>query len=387
MMATAALLALLLSLLAPGASPPPSPSPRRVPVFSAGLGGIQCFRIPAIVPAASGALVAFAEARPGVCKDDWLSLHIASRRSTDAGRTWSPLALIAGNASHRANTPMAFSVRATPSEPETLRVTFSLCPAETCHKAPPIGNGMVSSTDGGMSWGDTVDLSAEFGAAKGWPTGPGSGIQLREGGPKAGRLIATAHTGSAVDTDFILISDDRGAHWRVINQTIHPADESMVTELPSGVLLLNARHNSVKRTGRAISLSTTYGESWGPVTYDERLTGEICQASIVTFNSTPTGPLVTYFSNPRTPGRLNLSIRKVRPPPSHPWPAQLHLAMFLKVGHRRCSLTDCACGRSRWMVVPRSRTARFWSRQRTTTATRAWLARLCVHKQSFVARL
>ena len=66
-----------------------------VVVFSAGLGGVPNYRIPAIVQTTGSppALVAFAEARNG--SDDSAS-RIAARTSTDAGETWSPVIFAAG---------------------------------------------------------------------------------------------------------------------------------------------------------------------------------------------------------------------------------------------------------------------------------------------------
>ena len=55
------------------------------------------YRIPAIEAAPDGSLLAFAEARkyggsdPGMGKQD---IDLVLKRSTDAGRTWSPMKLI-----------------------------------------------------------------------------------------------------------------------------------------------------------------------------------------------------------------------------------------------------------------------------------------------------
>ena len=78
--------------------PPPPPPPDlngSVVVFSAGLGGVPNYRIPAIVQTKGSppALVAFAEARDG---SDFTVSRIAVRTSTDAGDTWSAVTFAAG---------------------------------------------------------------------------------------------------------------------------------------------------------------------------------------------------------------------------------------------------------------------------------------------------
>jgi hypothetical protein len=78
--------------------PPPPPPPDlkgSVVVFSAGLGGVPNYRIPAIVQTTGSppALVAFAEARNG---SDFTASRIAVRTSTSGGKTWSDVTFAAG---------------------------------------------------------------------------------------------------------------------------------------------------------------------------------------------------------------------------------------------------------------------------------------------------
>src|SRR5699024_4667928 len=65
-----------------------------VVVFDRDTEGFQCFRIPAIVEAPDGSLIAFAEARrplgDSFCHDDG-SIDLVMRSSNDGGRTWSEL--------------------------------------------------------------------------------------------------------------------------------------------------------------------------------------------------------------------------------------------------------------------------------------------------------
>ncbi len=87
-----------------------SPAPHfQTWVFRNGEAGFSCFRIPTIIRAGNGDLLAFAEARPvqymynhiwsfrQECPDHAIGLSIAMKRSVDNGMTWSPLSIIAEN--------------------------------------------------------------------------------------------------------------------------------------------------------------------------------------------------------------------------------------------------------------------------------------------------
>ena len=66
---------------------------RPVDLFVEGDAGYAGYRIPAIVRAADGALLAFAEARRND-KHDAGDIDLVMRRSTDGGRTWGPTTVV-----------------------------------------------------------------------------------------------------------------------------------------------------------------------------------------------------------------------------------------------------------------------------------------------------
>jgi len=63
-------------------------------VFRSGEGGYSTFRIPAVVRAGNGSLLAFAEARAASAADDG-NVDLVAKRSTDGGHTWGELQVIA----------------------------------------------------------------------------------------------------------------------------------------------------------------------------------------------------------------------------------------------------------------------------------------------------
>lgn len=74
------------------------PNPLTIrPVFVNGTEGYACYRIPAIVCAADGSLVAFAEGRVASCSDSTPVIHIVSKRSSDNGHTWGPVQVVGRN--------------------------------------------------------------------------------------------------------------------------------------------------------------------------------------------------------------------------------------------------------------------------------------------------
>ena len=162
-----------------------------------------CYRIPSVVQTATGSLLALAEARHGSCLDAY-AVHIVSRASHDGGRTWSDLAVVAGNASVRLGNPTAVTLAS--GRLLLLLATHSAKCAGQC----VTGNAVTVSDDQGVSWSIPAPLRVHAaplrahapGASGGGPrwrggarTGPGHALQLRAG-PHAGRVLVPASTGT-----------------------------------------------------------------------------------------------------------------------------------------------------------------------------------------------
>ena len=276
-------------------------------VFADGLGQVRNYRIPAIVQTPSS-LVAFAEARDG---GDSSASRIAVRSSADGGVSWSDVVFAAGT--NVSKGPAACeSVNITACRVGNPAVVYDTITKEVVLTfvirgfdagEDALGNGMVTSADGGLTWSTPRNVSAGFGVAAGSMPGPGTALQLVSGST-AGRLLVASHHG-AYERDYVSISDDHGLSWRTINQSFPAMDEAALTQLPNGSVLLNMRHRASPSKGRAIALSQDGGDSFGPITFDPALVSPVCQASIVSFGG------ATYFSNPAsTSGRNHLTIRK-----------------------------------------------------------------------------
>jgi Neuraminidase (sialidase) len=100
--AAAALLVTLTPSVA-SASPADEPFVDEQVIYQQRAFGYACFRIPAVVRAANGMVLAFAEGRVKDCGDDE-DIDIVLRRSSDGGRTWGPLQVVSeGNGDTHGN--------------------------------------------------------------------------------------------------------------------------------------------------------------------------------------------------------------------------------------------------------------------------------------------
>eukprot|EP01052_Picozoa_sp_SAG31_P051825 SAG31_NODE_12492_length_937_cov_1.681384_1_plen_159_part_00 len=112
----------------------------RVSVFSSGIGGFPCVRVPSLLAVPGGPLLAFAECRSftgdgcepkhppkGHLSSDIRDRVVCMRSSSDAGRTWG--ALRANVSRGRASYPTAaFSPRS-----RTVLLQFSAWPGDNTH--------------------------------------------------------------------------------------------------------------------------------------------------------------------------------------------------------------------------------------------------------------
>eukprot|EP01047_Picozoa_sp_COSAG01_P036952 COSAG01_NODE_2908_length_6880_cov_42.122401_5_plen_490_part_00 len=128
----------------PPPPPPPSPAVHNVSkVFASGRAGVTCYRIPAVTQTKQGTLLAFAEARHGSCSDG-LVHELACRRSSDGGRSWSAVAFVVGNASHRVSNPYPMVVSL--HEQEAVVLVYKRYTGVGAG-----GTGVVRSTDDGTT--------------------------------------------------------------------------------------------------------------------------------------------------------------------------------------------------------------------------------------------
>ena len=86
---------------------------RETEVFTSGAEGYHTFRIPSLVVANDGTMLAFCEGKVHG-SHDYQALYVLLKRSTDNGVTWEPMQTLAGDGARTHHNPTA-EVVATPT--------------------------------------------------------------------------------------------------------------------------------------------------------------------------------------------------------------------------------------------------------------------------------
>jgi sialidase-1 len=276
-------------------------------LFRGSLGGYDTYRIPAIIVAPGGAVLAFCEGRRESASDSG-AIDILLRRSLDGGETFGPVEVIAADEDNTVGNPCPVVDRDTGVI--WLLLTRNL--GRDDEGAIIAGASedtrrvwAMRSADDGATWSAPADIT-ETAKAPDWTwyaTGPGVGIQTR-----SGRLVIPCDhsvTGPRRMQSHVIYSDDHGESWHVGGASEDNTDECQVAELRDGRLMLNMRSYH-GRNRRAIATSDDGGLTWSPIWFDETLIEPVCQASLLRYDGAD-GPLV--FSNPASIEREKMTLR------------------------------------------------------------------------------
>jgi len=286
-------LAIASSLVPAGRAAGQQPEFHEQILFQAGTGGYSCFRIPAIVQATDGTLLAFAEGRVSDCGDDG-NIDVVLKRSSDGGQTWGPVELVLRGMGDTRGNPAPVVDRRTGRV--LLMTTFN--PGDDDTQRHPF---IQHSDDHGVTWSPPRSLSDELRLPE-WDswyaTGPGHGIQL-ERGPHAGRLVIGGnHEGDAgaLQGAHLAYSDDGGTTWRLgaddtrTNLTVKPQELSLV-ELVDGAIYAAARDQYGSDPGnRAFATSADGGGSFdAPFATIPALDAPVVQGATLRFGAVDAG--------------------------------------------------------------------------------------------------
>ncbi|RYD34761.1 MAG: exo-alpha-sialidase, partial [Verrucomicrobiaceae bacterium] len=154
-----------------------------VAVFTGGADGYHSYRIPAVIAAKDGTLLAFCEARKNNRKDHG-DIDLVMKRSTDHGLTWSALRMIHDGGGEGEIT-MGNPVPVMDAGSGVIHLVFCRNNSGVLH---------VSSPDNGGTWSAPAEITQGL-KKEGWgwyATGPCHGIQLSSGKHK-GRLVIPAN--------------------------------------------------------------------------------------------------------------------------------------------------------------------------------------------------
>jgi sialidase-1 len=345
--------ALVLALLAgtglpAQAAPIPSNSPTALPgsFQEANLAADRTannffYRIPALVSLGNGVVLAAWDGRPGSAADAPNPNSIVQRRSTDGGRSWGPVQVIAaGHVADATGPKYGYSDPSYVYDAEAGKVfAFFVYSKDQGFGGSQFGNddadrnvissAVIESSDGGATWSQprlitdvtkpgTSKTSPAAGDVRSNFASSGEGIQLKYG-PYKSRLIQQ-YAGDVRQADgtnriqaYSVYSDDHGATWHKGANVGDRMDENKTVELSDGRVLLNSRDNA-NQGYRKVAVSTDGGATYGPVTQDTELPDPANNGAIARmFPNAPQGSpdakkLIFTNANSKT-ARENVSAR------------------------------------------------------------------------------
>jgi sialidase-1 len=287
-----------------------------VVVYTQNTEGYFCFRIPAVVQAVNGDLLAFAEGRVDNCHDRG-DIDLVVKRSTDGGKTWGPVQVVSEGDADTHGNPMPVV------DSETGRIVLL-----TTHN-PGTGSGgripfVQVSDDDGATWTAPREMTELMKPewTTWYATGPVHAIQL-ERGPHAGRLVVSANHETpgpdGPDAGILLgYSDDSGDTWHMGADAGGASDdifvnESTLVELTDGRIYVNVREAGVSDGTRAYAISSDSGETYdAPFRMVPDLVMPVVQGALVRLTATDEGDARNriLFSGPANPGKREaLTIR------------------------------------------------------------------------------
>lgn len=293
-------------------------------IYKKGDNGFDTYRIPATILTTKGTILAFAEARKH-SRSDTGDIDLVLRRSTDGGQTWGEIITVWDDADNVCGNP-APVVDQTTGRIILLSTWNNGADHEKDIHARTSKDTrrvfVLYSDDDGCSWSQPREITSSV-KRKDWTwyaTGPCHAIQLKKGKHK-NRIVVSCNHGlfkngeSAGSYSHLIYSDDHGNSWAIGGEGERDGNESTVTELKNGDLMLNMR--STRHKGRAknepyrlVALSHDQGITLEPQRYDCSLIEPVCNGSII--NYSPEGKLTQtlLFSNPNhTTKRKNMTVK------------------------------------------------------------------------------
>ena len=230
-----------------------------VPIFTWGEGGYFGFREPGLLllPTTQPTLLAFAEAGaidladgklwqrgsggsgdtggtgararpPPPPPPDPFCCDIVSKRSTDGGVTWGPLAVVLANASQ-------------PSAVWDTRSSRAIMNADGSIHFGRSGAALQTASADGITWSPRSMLGRFVGNSH--PAPLATGLELFTG-PHKGRLLFVgwrSYPGGRASDDAIWYTDDSGRTYKLSNTSISPGGEAQLVQNEQGTVIANIR--------------------------------------------------------------------------------------------------------------------------------------------------
>ncbi len=255
-------------------------------VFKNHRDGYNVFRIPTVIVAKSGKVLAICEGRKNIM--DSGNIDLVMKSSADNGKTWSSLKVIWDNGNQTCGNP----------SPVFDKITGDVIVVATLNNNKVF---VLRSTDEGNNWEKPVDItsSVKLPNWKWYASGPVHAIQLEQNTYKNRLIVPCNHTIAGIDKHIshTIYSDDNGKTWQLGGSVSNEkTDECTVAELANGNLLLNMRNGERNLPNRKTSMSNNGGATWTTPIFDSALVDPICQGSLLRYSFSPD---IILFSNPK----------------------------------------------------------------------------------------
>ena len=252
------------------------------------------YRIPAVITAKDGSIVAFTDKRKYNNTDLPEDIDIICNRSTDGGHTWSePITIAQGTGRFQGYGDAALVH--SKDENGLLAVFVGGQGLWTSTPNVPQNSYMVRSNDNGQTWTEPkVITHFIYGkdctdpTRKNWYAsffGSGNGLLT-----STGRIMFVAAIRESGNNNtlynYVVYSDDNGETWNVSGRASVGGDEAKVTELADGRILMSIRHGG----NRWYNISSDGGVTWqsSPSTWYD-IAAPACNGDLIRYTSVNNG--------------------------------------------------------------------------------------------------
>ena len=215
---------------------------------------VSCYRIPSIITATNGDLIAAIDERVPSCGDlKWSrDINIVIRKSSDNGKTWGKIEkIIDYPLGQSASDPSMILDKQT----NTIFLFYNYMDLDNQKDIYYLK--YISSNDNGKSWSKPVDITNQI-SKENWKNDfkfitSGRGIQTKNG--TLLHCLVNLQKGT-----HVFGSNDNGKTWFITETPTSPGDESKIVELNDGSWMVNSRVN--KLGYRYSHFSNDDGKTW-----------------------------------------------------------------------------------------------------------------------------
>jgi sialidase-1 len=303
-------------------------------VFEAGKEGYASYRIPSIIRLPNHTLIAFAEGRLNGAAD-FGHIQIVMKKSTDQGKTWSALKVVASYEKWQVGNAAPVVDLLDPLYPAGKIVLFYNT-GNVSEMELRKGKGirevwMKQSIDGGETWSQSVNITSQVHYPNGQMDGrvykneqdwrtyantPGHATQCLEGKYKGRIYVAANHSVGSAQAHFKdyvshgYYSDDHGKTFTISNSlNVAGSNEATAAFISRDRLILNARNQQGNIKSRIVAYSNNGGASFDQAYYDTQLMDPVCEAAILNIGKRKNKSILAFVNASDTLYRNNLTLK------------------------------------------------------------------------------